>query len=101
MSGAGAPFRRAVVVVCDGLGVGAAPDAEAFGDVGSDTLGHVLASRDVAIPHLRSLGLGNLTPTFEGARDANPNGAFGKMAEQSAGKDTATGHWEMTGLVTP
>ena len=95
------PFRRAVVVVCDGLGVGAAPDAEAFGDLGSDTLGHVLASRDVAIPHLRALGLGNLPPSFDGAREAYPDGAFGKMAEQSAGKDTATGHWEMMGLVTP
>jgi phosphopentomutase len=89
------------VVVCDGLGVGEAPDAEEFGDVGSDTLGHVLASRDVAIPHLTELGLGNLTPTFDGARHARPRGAWGKMAEKSAGKDTATGHWEMTGLITP
>jgi phosphopentomutase len=95
------PFRRAIVVVCDGLGVGEAPDAEEFGDVGSDTLGHVLASRDVAIPHLTELGLGNLTPTFDGARHARPRGAWGKMAEKSAGKDTATGHWEMTGLITP
>jgi phosphopentomutase len=94
------PFRRAVVVVCDGLGVGAAPDAAAFGDEGSDTLGHVLASRDVRIPHLRALGLGNLPPSFSGARHPRPDGAFGKMAERSAGKDTATGHWEMTGLVT-
>jgi phosphopentomutase len=94
------PFRRAIVIVCDGLGVGEAPDAAAFGDVGSDTLGHVLASRDVAIPNLRRLGLGNLTPTFDGARETAPEGAFGKMAERSAGKDTATGHWEMTGLVT-
>lgn len=93
-------FRRAVVVVCDGLGVGAAPDAAAFGDEGSDTLGHVLASRDVHIPNLRALGLGNLTPTFTGARHPHPDGAFGKMAERSAGKDTATGHWEMAGLVT-
>jgi len=93
-------FRRAVVVVCDGLGVGEAPDAAAFGDVGSDTLGHVLASGEVKIPHLRALGLGNLTPTFDGARQERPDGAFGKMAERSAGKDTATGHWEMTGLVT-
>jgi len=93
-------FRRAVVLVCDGLGVGEAPDAAAFGDEGSDTLGHVLASRDVKIPHLRALGLGNLTPTFQGARHPRPEGAFGKMAERSAGKDTATGHWEMTGLVT-
>jgi phosphopentomutase len=94
------PFRRAIVVVCDGLGVGEAPDAAAFGDGGSDTLGHVLASRPVNIPNLTALGLGNLTPTFDGARQARPVGAFGKMAERSAGKDTATGHWEMTGVVT-
>jgi phosphopentomutase len=93
-------FRRAVVIVCDGLGVGEGPDAAAFGDEGSDTLGHVLASREVKIPHLRALGLGNLPPTFDGARHPRPEGAFGKMAERSAGKDTATGHWEMTGLVT-
>ena len=85
-------FGRAIVVVCDGLGVGEAPDAAAFGDVGSDTLGHVLASRHVHIPHLRALGLGNLTPTFAGAREAQTRGAYGKMAERSAGKDTATGH---------
>lgn len=94
-------FRRAVVVVCDGLGVGEAPDAAAFGDQGSDTLGHVLNSREVRIPNLRELGLGNLTPTHTGARHPRPRGAFGKMAEKSAGKDTATGHWEMMGLVTP
>lgn len=96
----GGPFRRAVVVVCDGLGVGAAPDAAAFGDLGSDTLGHVLASRDVRIPNLRALGLGNLTPSFAGARHPRPEGAFGKMAARSAGKDTATGHWEIAGLLT-
>jgi phosphopentomutase len=89
-----------VVIVCDGLGVGAAPDAADFGDEGSDTLGHVLAARKVAIPNLRRLGLGNLTPGYDGAREARPVGAFGKMAERSAGKDTATGHWEMAGLVT-
>jgi phosphopentomutase len=94
------PFRRALVVVCDGLGVGAAPDAGAFGDAGADTLGHVLASREVRIPNLRALGLGNLSPTFAGARHPRPDGAFGKMAERSAGKDTATGHWEIAGLLT-
>ena len=94
------PFRRAIVIVCDGLGVGEAPDAAAFGDQGSDTLGHVLASRAVAIPNLTALGMGNLTPTFAGARERSTTGAYGKMAEQSAGKDTATGHWEMTGVVT-
>jgi phosphopentomutase len=95
------PFRRAIVVVCDGLGVGEAPDAAAFGDEGSDTLGHVLASRRVEIPNLRALGLGNLPPSYDGARHPRPEGAWGKMAEKSAGKDTATGHWEMMGLVTP
>lgn len=100
MKESGGPFRRAVVVVCDGLGVGAAPDAASFGDEGSDTLGHVLAALEVRIPHLVSLGLGNLTPSFTGARNSSPEGAFGKMAERSAGKDTATGHWEMMGLVT-
>jgi phosphopentomutase len=94
-------FARAIVIVCDGLGVGEAPDAGEFGDRGSDTLGHVLASRPVAIPNLTELGLGNLTPVYEGARHPRPRGAWGKMAEKSAGKDTATGHWEMTGLVTP
>jgi phosphopentomutase len=93
-------FGRAVVVVCDGLGVGEAPDAAQFGDEGSDTLGHVLASREVKIPNLTALGLGNLPPTFAGARRKDTRGAWGKMAERSAGKDTATGHWEMVGLVT-
>jgi phosphopentomutase len=95
-----ARFRRAIVIVCDGLGVGAAPDAAAFGDEGSDTLGHVLASRPVHIPNLHGMGLGNLTPGFAGARNPRPTGAFGKMAERSAGKDTATGHWEIAGLIT-
>ena len=94
------PFRRAIVIVCDGLGVGAAPDAQAYGDVGSDTLGHVLASRKVRIDNLVRLGLGNLTPTTDAYRNPTPEGAFGKMAERSAGKDTATGHWEMAGLIT-
>ncbi|HEY7515921.1 MAG TPA: phosphopentomutase, partial [Vicinamibacteria bacterium] len=94
------PFRRAILVVCDGLGVGAAPDAGAFGDEGSDTLGHVLGSREVRIPRLEAMGIGNLTPSFEGSRNPNPEGAYGKMSERSAGKDTATGHWEIAGLVT-
>ena len=62
------------MVVCDGLGVGEAPDAAEFGDQGSDTLGHVLASRQVAIPNLGELGLGNLTPVYDGARHPRPRG---------------------------
>jgi phosphopentomutase len=93
-------FRRAILIVCDGLGVGAAADAADYGDEGSDTLGHVLASRPVRIPTLHGLGIGNLMPGFSGCRNPTPVGAFGKMAERSAGKDTATGHWEIAGLVT-
>jgi phosphopentomutase len=94
------PFKRAIVVVCDGFGVGEAPDAAAFGDAGSDTLGHVLASREVLIPNLRALGLGRLTSVPTGPEPVL-TGAYGRMAERSAGKDTTTGHWEMTGVVTP
>ena len=94
------PYQRAIVVVCDGLGVGAAPDAEQFGDAHSDTLGHVLALGHAKIPNLAALGLGNLPPTYSAAREAAPRAAFGRLAEKSAGKDTATGHWEMMGLLT-
>jgi len=89
--------RRTVIVVCDGLGVGAAPDAEAYGDSGSDTLAHVLGKYPTPLPNLERLGLldlGNLAGRTQG------RGARGKLLELSAGKDTTTGHWEMMGLVT-
>lgn len=94
------PYKRAVIVVCDGLGVGAAPDADLFGDGHADTLGHVLSLGHARIPNLAALGLGNLPPTCSTAREATPRAGFGRLAERSAGKDTATGHWEMMGLVT-
>ena len=94
------PYQRAVVIVCDGLGVGAAPDADLFGDTHADTLGHVLSLGHAKIPNLAALGLGNLPPTCSTAREAAPRAGFGRLAEKSAGKDTATGHWEMMGLVT-
>ena len=94
------PYKRAIVVVCDGLGVGAAPDAEAFGDGHADTLGHVLSLGHARIPNLAALGLGNLPPTCSTSREAVPRAGFGRLAERSAGKDTATGHWEMMGLLT-
>lgn len=88
---------RVIILVCDGLGVGAAPDAAAYGDAGSDTLGHVLERHPTPLPNLEGLGLlALLTPPRGGAR----TGARGKALELSAGKDTTTGHWEMMGLVT-
>jgi phosphopentomutase len=89
--------RRVVIVVCDGLGVGAAPDAGAYGDAGSDTLGHVLERNPTPLPNLERLGL---LAVLEPPRGAAPAGARGKAMEVSAGKDTTTGHWEMMGLVT-
>jgi len=86
--------RRTVIVVCDGLGVGAAPDAKESGDSGSDTLGHVLAKHPTPLPNLERLGLLDL------AGRGAATGARGKSLELSAGKDTTTGHWEMMGLVT-
>jgi phosphopentomutase len=86
---------RAVIVVCDGLGVGAAPDAAAYGDSGSDTLGHALDRHPVALPNLESLGLLSLLEPARG----RAAGARGKAFELSAGKDTTTGHWEMMGLL--
>jgi phosphopentomutase len=88
--------RRAVVLVCDGLGVGAAPDAAKYGDEGSDTLGHVLDASPADLPELEKMGL--LRAGRRGS--AEPRGAWGRMREGSAGKDSTTGHWEMMGLVT-
>lgn len=89
--------NRAIVVVLDSLGVGELPDAAQFGDAGCHTLLHILARMpDLALPNLRSLGLLRLL----GAQDVVlPQAGWGKMAERSRGKDTTTGHWELSGLV--
>ena len=90
-------MKRAIVIVCDSLGVGALPDAKDFGDEGSNTLGHVLERHQPKLPNLTRLGLlHTLTPA---AAREQPQSAYGRMAEVSAGKDTTTGHWEMMGLI--
>lgn len=89
--------RRAIVIVLDSLGVGALPDAAAFGDEGSNTLKHILERMPgLRVPNLRALGLGRLM----GAQDAvRADAGYGKMRERSCGKDTTTGHWEMSGVI--
>jgi phosphopentomutase len=94
----GTPFRRAIVIVMDSVGIGELPDASAYGDQGSDTLGHIAARVPLAVPVLRSLGLGRVA-AIGGARTAPARGGYGRMAEASAGKDSVTGHWEMMGVV--
>lgn len=92
-------FRRVTIIVCDSLGIGEMPDAAEYGDVGSDTLGHILASREVKIPNLQKLGLGNIR-NLPLLPDENPIGCYGRAALASRGKDTTTGHWEMAGIIT-
>src|SRR6267143_3161403 len=93
------PFNRIVLIVLDGAGIGAMPDAPEWGDAGSDTFGHILASRAVHLPNLQSIGLGNIR-ALEGVEPAvAPRGSFGRCALRSNGKDTTTGHWEMAGII--
>ncbi len=92
-------FNRVVLVVLDSVGIGEMPDAAEYGDAGSHTLGHTLGSRQVEIPNLRAMGLANIT-RLPVEPVESPTGAFGRAATQSRGKDTTTGHWEMSGLIT-
>jgi len=92
-------FNRILLIVMDSVGVGAMPDAEAFGDAGADTLGHIDEHRGLNVPTLERLGLGTIR-RYKTIHDNIGTGAFaGKMAECSAGKDTITGHWEFMGIV--
>jgi phosphopentomutase len=92
-------MERAIVIVCDSVGCGAAPDAARYGDEGADTLGNLSVKLSgLTLPHLQSLGLGHLTTILGVPPVAAPTGSFGKMREASSGKDTTTGHWEMAGL---
>jgi len=93
------PFNRVVLVVLDSAGIGEMPDAADYGDSGADTLGHTLASRNVDIPNLRHMGLANIR-RLPVEPVEKPNGIFGKAATSSSGKDTTTGHWEMSGIIT-
>lgn len=93
------PFNRITLIVLDGAGIGAMPDAPEWGDAGSDTFGHICESRDVHLPNLQSLGLGNIRSLQGVAKIDKPRGAFGKCALASNGKDTTTGHWEMAGII--
>src|SRR5207237_7159389 len=91
--------RRAAIVVLDGVGIGAAPDAARYGDVGSNTLGNLArAVGGMRLPNLERAGLGNIAPITGVARAESPTGAWGVMIPNSAGKDSTTGHWEIAGV---
>ena len=92
-------FNRICLLVLDSAGIGEMPDATAWGDAGADTLGHILESREVDLPNLRQLGLGNIRSLNGLAAIENPTGSYGKCTLKSNGKDTTTGHWEMAGII--
>lgn len=95
-------IQQAIIIVLDSVGIGDAPDAEAFGDLGSNTLGNLAqAVGGVDLPNLASLGLGNLGDFAGVPKIPSRFGAYGRLTEVSAGKDTTTGHWELAGVSSP
>jgi phosphopentomutase len=92
-------FQRVIWIVLDSVGIGAMPDAAAFHDPpGADTLGNLARLRGLALPNLARLGLGNIKPLAGIGPVERPEGAYGRCALASPGKDTTTGHWEMVGI---
>lgn len=92
--------KRAIILVLDGVGVGELPDADRYGDTGSNTLANTAqAVGGLSLPNFQRMGLGNILPILGVPPSESPLASYGKMAEKSAGKDTTTGHWEMAGII--
>jgi phosphopentomutase len=87
-----------LTIILDGVGIGAQPDADEYGDVGSDTLGHVCETASPELPNMRDLGIGNIRPLSGIVPSSKPEACFGRLTETSAGKDSTTGHWELAGV---
>ncbi len=94
-------MKRIFLFVLDSCGVGALPDAAAFGDEGTNTLRACATSSQLSIPNLIAAGIGNIDGVDFLPKAGTPTGAVGRMAEQSMGKDTTIGHWEIAGIVSP
>ena len=93
-------MKRAIVLIMDGVGIGALPDAADYGDEGSNTLANLAKNcHGLQLPVLEKLGLGNITNIEGITRVADPAACFGKMAEKSPGKDSTSGHWELCGVI--
>ncbi len=92
-------MKRVILIVLDSVGVGALPDAAAFGDAGADTLGHILERTQAKLPNLLSAGIANIEGVaFSGLKEDKPLCAYGKAAEKTLAKDTTSGHWEIAGV---
>ena len=94
-------MKRIFLIVLDSCGVGAAPDSEAFGDIGVNTLRSCAASKKFSIPNLIRAGLGNMDGIDYLPKEPHPTAALARLQEASMGKDTTIGHWEIAGVVSP
>lgn len=93
-------IKRVIWIIMDSVGIGAAPDANLYGDENSNTLEHLYENiPELSLPVLESFGLGHIQGVKSIPKVEDPKGAYGKSAQKSAGKDTTTGHWEMTGII--
>src|SRR5690554_5896957 len=93
-------IRRVILIVLDSVGIGAAPDAAVYNDQGADTLGHIAESiENLRLPNMEKMGLGKIRELKGLKPDLKAIGAYGKLSELSAGKDTTTGHWEIAGII--
>lgn len=93
-------MKRVFLIVLDSFGIGEMPDAANYGDAGSNTLGTVAKSPEFSMPNMEKLGLFNIDGVTAKTQYKDPTGVFARMQEQSAGKDTTTGHWEIAGLIS-
>lgn len=95
-------IKRAVILILDSAGIGELPDADKYGDIGSNTLANIAkAVGGLKLPNFEAMGLGNIYPIKGIKPTETPIASFGKMDEKSPGKDTTTGHWELCGLILP
>ena len=90
-------LNKTILIVLDSAGVGHAPDAALYGDEGANTIGHIAEKTGFTLPNMQAIGLGHV-PGANLAPCENAAGAFGCMTEASSGKDTTTGHWEISGI---
>ncbi|MCP4648400.1 MAG: phosphopentomutase, partial [bacterium] len=94
-------LKKAVVLVLDGVGIGEMPDADDYGDIGSNTLANTAkAVGGLSLPNMQKMGLGNVHPIKGIKPECSPIASWGKLSEMSIGKDSTTGHWEMMGLIS-
>ncbi len=93
-------IKRVILIVLDSVGIGELPDAHLYNDTGSNTLGNIASAYPkLELPNLIEMGLGNIDPSNDLKKTESPSASFGKAIEQSKGKDTTTGHWEISGLI--